>query len=83
MPWYVPMSLFFSNFYDLNCGSSGLDPDKYVSTVAPQQERQLGVLDTLIPDAERYKETEPFTVRCNNCSTVTPFQRVPEAQVRS
>jgi hypothetical protein len=66
-----------------NSGVIGLDPDQYVPAVASHQERQLGILETLIPDAERYKETDPLTMQCNHCSAVTPFQRVPEAQVCS
>jgi len=58
----------------------GLNPGEYAKiTSATQQDRSLGILDSLVPDAERFRNSTPFRVRCHACSTDTPFLRLTEA----
>jgi len=59
----------------------GLNPTEYARIMsAPQQDRSLGILDSLVPDIERFRNTTPFRARCHACSTDTPFLRLLEAE---
>lgn len=62
---------------------TGLNADQYaVTTIGVAKERQLGVLDSQVPDSERFRDTDPLTVNCPKCSAVSPFFRLTEDQVR-
>lgn len=56
---------------------SGLDPNRYrTSAGGDAEERYFGTLDSLMSDAERFQDTDPFVVRCRSCNgdvTFTPF----------
>jgi len=44
-----------------------------VTTAAETDERPFGTLESQIPDAERFKECIPFSVRCRNCKASFAF----------
>src|SRR5258708_27738217 len=74
---------FGSNSGPLAFVTTGLNPTEYARIMsAPQQDRSLGILDSLVPDTERFRNTTPFSARCHACSTDTPFLRLLEAEVR-
>ena len=47
------------------------------------EERQFGTLDSLMSDAERYKDAEPFIVRCRGCQGQVAFEPISDREVRS
>ena len=61
----------------------GLDPNRYRSatTGGDSDERTFGTLDSLLSDAQRYKDAEPFLVRCRACQATLPFVGVTDRQV--
>lgn len=57
----------------------GLNPDQYAGVVVSEpRERRLGVLDTQTPDSERFRDTDPLTIRCPSCAAVSEFGRIHE-----
>ena len=44
-----------------------------MTTAAETDERPFGTLESQIPDAERFKECIPFSVRCRNCKASFAF----------
>lgn len=63
---------------------AGLNPDQFaVATVGAPKERQLGVLDSQVPDSERFRDASPYSVRCPKCAVATPFARLHDDSVRS
>jgi DNA polymerase alpha subunit A len=60
----------------------GLDPTQYqVFVAAENEERPFETLESQIPDKERFKDSEPFTVRCPRCEASTSFSRFGEIGV--
>ncbi|EJD43695.1 hypothetical protein AURDEDRAFT_88520 [Auricularia subglabra TFB-10046 SS5] len=52
----------------------GLDPRRYqVTVVGETEERAFGSLESQVPDTERFKECEPFVVRCRGCTNSFAF----------
>ncbi|KAI0077749.1 DNA polymerase alpha catalytic subunit [Panus rudis PR-1116 ss-1] len=52
----------------------GLDPNRYRSVAAGEsEERYFAGLDSLLPESERYREAEPFLVRCRSCQGEVAF----------
>ncbi|KAI0321598.1 hypothetical protein OF83DRAFT_251189 [Amylostereum chailletii] len=57
----------------------GLDPGRYRTIVAGEtEERAFGTLDSQVSDAERYREADPFMVRCRSCDTHTAFAHMSD-----
>jgi len=50
----------------------GLDPNRYRSTSTPE-ENHFASLDSQISDELRFKDAEPFKVRCKSCHATTDF----------
>ncbi|KAI0630777.1 hypothetical protein C8Q77DRAFT_225853 [Trametes polyzona] len=65
----------------------GLDPNRYRTTVGGEaEERYFGTLDSLMSDAERFKDTDPFVVRCRSCRndvSFTPLTNPEKSLIRS
>ncbi|EMD39179.1 hypothetical protein CERSUDRAFT_112852 [Gelatoporia subvermispora B] len=53
----------------------GLDPNRYKSS-GEAEERQFGTLDSLMSDAERFKDTDPFIVQCRSCQGEIVFESI-------
>ncbi|KAH7105955.1 DNA polymerase family B-domain-containing protein [Auriculariales sp. MPI-PUGE-AT-0066] len=52
----------------------GLDPRRFqTSTATDREERSFGSLDSQIPDSERFKGCQPFSVRCRRCKSSFAF----------
>jgi DNA polymerase alpha subunit A len=51
----------------------GLDPNRYKSSTAEGGERSFVTLDSLLSDAARYRECDPFLVRCRSCEGTLAF----------
>jgi DNA polymerase alpha subunit A len=61
----------------------GLDPGRYRSVTANEaEERRFNVLDSQLPDSERYKDAVPFVVRCRDCGSSVAFAPVANRTVR-
>ncbi|KAI0796194.1 hypothetical protein C8Q75DRAFT_863184 [Abortiporus biennis] len=59
----------------------GLDPNRYKSTTGAEQEgRYFSSLDSLMPDSERFKECEPFIVRCPSCKGEVCFEPIGDRE---
>ncbi|KAI0692497.1 hypothetical protein BC835DRAFT_1407020 [Cytidiella melzeri] len=57
----------------------GLDPSRYRSATAAESEaRAFHSLDSLVSDAERYKDCEPFLVRCRSCKGQVAFAPIAD-----
>ncbi|OBZ73519.1 DNA polymerase alpha catalytic subunit [Grifola frondosa] len=57
----------------------GLDPNRYRSA-AESEERYFGTLDSLMSDAERFKDAEPFLVRCRSCRGQVAFAPISDRE---
>ncbi|KAF8323497.1 DNA polymerase alpha catalytic subunit [Cantharellus anzutake] len=55
----------------------GLNATEYTKIVSIPQ-RSLGVLDSLVPDFERFRDTTPFIIHCHACAADTAFSRLSE-----
>ncbi|KAH6889074.1 DNA polymerase alpha catalytic subunit [Coprinopsis sp. MPI-PUGE-AT-0042] len=51
----------------------GLDPNRY-RTLTTSDEKLFLSLDSQMSDAERFRESESFNVRCKSCQSVTDFK---------
>ncbi|KAH9893227.1 hypothetical protein C8Q73DRAFT_836492 [Cubamyces lactineus] len=52
----------------------GLDPNRYRTVVGGEaEERYFGTLDSLMSDEERFKDMDPFVVRCRSCKGDIPW----------
>ncbi|TFY64658.1 hypothetical protein EVJ58_g2476 [Rhodofomes roseus] len=59
----------------------GLDATRYrVSTTGESEERHFSTLDSLMSDAERYKDAEPFVVRCRTCQGHVAFEPIADRE---
>lgn len=62
---------------------SGLDPNRYKSAAAGEsEERYFSTLDSLMSDDERYKDADPFLVRCRACRGEVAFSPISDRDVR-
>ncbi|EIW58350.1 DNA-directed DNA polymerase alpha catalytic subunit POL1 [Trametes versicolor FP-101664 SS1] len=65
----------------------GLDPNRYrTSAGGDAEERYFGTLDSLMSDAERFQDTDPFVVRCRSCNgdvTFAPFADREKSPIKS
>ena len=60
----------------------GLDPNRYRTAAAGEsEERYFGTLDSLMSDAQRFKDADAFNVRCRSCQNVVPFAPVSDREV--
>lgn len=60
----------------------GLDPNRYrTATAAESESRAFSTLDSLISDAERYKECDHFVVRCRSCKGQVEFAFIGDRAV--
>ncbi|KAI0793848.1 DNA polymerase alpha catalytic subunit [Fomes fomentarius] len=51
----------------------GLDPNRYRTIAAGEsEEKYFGTLDSLLSDAQRYKDADAFMVRCRACQNNVP-----------
>ncbi|TFK90825.1 hypothetical protein K466DRAFT_516455 [Polyporus arcularius HHB13444] len=51
----------------------GLDPNRYRSAAAGESDEvSFGTLDSLMSDAQRFKDADPFMVRCRACKGTVP-----------
>lgn len=46
------------------------------------EERYFGTLDSQVPESERYKDAEPFIVRCRKCEAHAAFMPIGDREVR-
>ncbi|KAG6831739.1 hypothetical protein H0H87_004008 [Tephrocybe sp. NHM501043] len=51
----------------------GLDPAKYRNSAGGSDERTFSSLDSQMSDAKRFKDCQPFIVRCRHCKGELPF----------
>ncbi|KAH9849847.1 hypothetical protein C2E23DRAFT_887828 [Lenzites betulinus] len=52
----------------------GLDPNRYRSAAGGEaEERYFGTLDSLMSDAERFKDADPLIIRCRSCKNDVTF----------
>ncbi|KAG6887799.1 hypothetical protein C0995_012659 [Termitomyces sp. Mi166 len=51
----------------------GLDPAKYRASMGGVDDRAFFSLDSQMSDAERFKDCQPFLVRCRHCKGELPF----------
>lgn len=57
----------------------GLDPKRFQTfTGGEQEERPFGSLESQVPDKERFKQCEPFYVRCRACKQSFAFGALGE-----
>jgi DNA polymerase alpha subunit A len=62
---------------------AGLDPGRYRNiTSSGQSERSFLSLDSQISDKERFKDADPFLVRCRHCHEQQTFGPIIEREVR-
>ncbi|KAJ3546934.1 hypothetical protein NM688_g5461 [Phlebia brevispora] len=55
----------------------GLDPNRYRTAAAGEAEgRYFSSLDSLMSDAERFKDCDPFLVRCRSCKERVAFSPI-------
>lgn len=61
---------------------SGLDPNRYKSvTLGDVEGRGLGSLGSLLSEKERFKDADPFIVRCKSCQGEGIFAPVGDRAV--
>ena len=61
----------------------GLDPNRYrAHTAGDVQEVSFGTLDSLMSDAQRFRDADPFQVRCRSCQNVRPWAPLSAGKVR-
>jgi len=58
----------------------GLDASRYRNTAGEPEERYFGNLDSQMSDAERFKDADPFTVRCRSCKGQVSFDPISERE---
>ncbi|KAH9933419.1 ribonuclease H-like domain-containing protein [Fomitopsis serialis] len=58
----------------------GLDASRYRTSTTESEERQFSTLDSLMSDAERYKDAEPFVVRCRSCQGHVAFEPISDRE---
>ncbi|ORX36128.1 hypothetical protein BD324DRAFT_642777 [Kockovaella imperatae] len=51
----------------------GLDPTRYAQTTHEVGEKQFFTFESQISDKERFKESDPLSIRCASCDTVFCF----------
>ncbi|EKM50078.1 uncharacterized protein PHACADRAFT_213841 [Phanerochaete carnosa HHB-10118-sp] len=57
----------------------GLDPSRYRNATGTESEgRHFGSLDSLMSDAERFKDSEPLLMRCRACKAETAFSPIDD-----
>ncbi|KAG5634772.1 hypothetical protein H0H81_000834 [Sphagnurus paluster] len=59
----------------------GLDPMKYRSSTSGTDERAFSSLDSQMSDSQRFKDCNPFLVRCRHCKGELPFSPLHERDV--
>ncbi|KZW04323.1 hypothetical protein EXIGLDRAFT_758619 [Exidia glandulosa HHB12029] len=60
----------------------GLDANKYQTYASgEQEERPFGTLESQVPDKERFKQCEPFRVKCRSCKKVFRLGRSARRRV--
>ncbi|KAG8887538.1 DNA-directed DNA polymerase alpha catalytic subunit pol1 [Tulasnella sp. 332] len=59
----------------------GMDPAKYVNSIALPLEDQFSSLESLIPDKERFRDTDLLIVKCGGCRGSFNFCPVGSAEV--
>ena len=62
---------------------AGLDASRYRVSTGDSEERLFSTLDSLMSDAERYKDAEPFIVRCRSCQGQVAFEPISDREVRA
>ena len=63
---------------------TGLDPNRYRTASAGESEARLfSSLDSLMSDAERFKDAHPFLVRCRSCQSQVAFDPISKRDVSS
>ena len=61
---------------------AGLDPNRYRSAAAGESEaRAFSTLDSLMSDSERFKDCDPFIVRCRSCQGQVAFAPISDRDV--
>ncbi|KAI0947004.1 hypothetical protein AcV7_009558 [Taiwanofungus camphoratus] len=56
----------------------GLDASRFRGTGGESDERYFGTLDSMMSDAERYKDVDPFVVRCRSCQGQVAFEPISD-----
>lgn len=54
----------------------GLDPNRYKTNVGESEGRSFGTLESMLPESERYKDADPFLVRCRSCHGEVAFAQI-------
>lgn len=60
----------------------GLDASRYRTSAGESEERYFSTLDSLMSDAERFKDASPFVVRCRSCKGEIAFEPISDRSVR-
>lgn len=56
----------------------GLDASRYRTSAGESEERSFSTLDSLMSDAERFKDASPFVVRCRSCKGEVAFEPISD-----
>ena len=68
---------------ELTSRNLGLDPLRYQTTThVEEQEKDFNTLESLIPDKQRFKDTDPFVMMCKKCEGSFEFAAVGSVEVR-
>ncbi|KAK7687728.1 hypothetical protein QCA50_008944 [Cerrena zonata] len=54
----------------------GLDASRYRNSVVDSEDRQFGALDSMLQESERFKDSDPFLVRCRSCQGEVAFAQI-------
>lgn len=60
---------------------SGLDPARYASSRGEVSEKQFFTFESQISDKERFRDADPFSVRCMSCEATFAFEGLLEDSV--
>jgi len=58
----------------------GLDPNRYKVSAGSEAGTALATLDSQVSDAERFRDSEPFLVRCRGCKGQMAFSPIWERE---
>lgn len=65
----------------LTDSDEGLDPNRYKSSAGFEGRSAITTLDSQVSDAERFRNSEPFIVRCRGCQGEVSFSPIWEREV--
>lgn len=63
---------------------TGLDAGRYrMNSIGDDDELAFGTLESRMPDSIRFKDADPFLIRCRACQGEIPFSPISEREVIS